>query len=289
MESERTPNFCTGDDETAARKPSGLVPSAGLLTAALAGLLAVGATGCDEDENGNPICEPPTAPPPVAPTGSALDAGVGTHMPATPAGDAGVDRVLEQTDVARSLAELSADCETRGGYMQIHAACAGANDCKGFSYQPGEPGTLTEHSCSASNGCTGASCVVGPSERAPQRTGKQVYEDEDLPKFGPASCLNCHAVWGEKLPSGEYPPPDATKFKLFLQPGSTRNAVNWLAMTAAEQEGIVAFGRTSSMPGGLTLESMKGYHKLLSRGEIKRVVEHIRSLTPVVAEIPLPK
>jgi cytochrome c553 len=289
MQSERPPHTFPGD-RAESPAPSGLTPSAGLLTAALAGLLAVGLTsGCDEDENGNPICTT-DAPPPAAPVGATpgpMDGGAAAPpAPHSSVPDAAIP-ILE-VEGTRTLASLKADCDTRGGYMQVHAACAGANSCQGFSYHTGNPGTLTEHTCASANGCTGASCVVLPKERAVPRSGKQAYEDEDLPLGGPASCLNCHAVWGEKDAAGNYPPPDTTKFKLFVMPGSTRNASNWLQITAEEQEGIVAFGRVNAMPNGLSQVSMKPYHKLLSRGEIQRVVAHIRTLTPVVAEIKTP-
>ncbi|MET0340906.1 MAG: c-type cytochrome [Polyangiales bacterium] len=274
------------------RDTSSLRPSASLLTAALAGLLAVGAAGCDEDENGNPICDAPVAPP--APTGNvpapaALDGGIAAPATPAPTVDAGRDIwVGEDQKVFRSLSSLRQDCDSKGGYIQLHAACAGSNSCQGFSYwspKPGVtgPGVLNEHACSSANGCRGASCVVMPKDRG--RTGKEVYEDEELPSFGPTRCGACHAVNGPN--HGD--PADYTKFKVWHMPGdTTRNANNWLQKSAAEQESIVAFGKNNFFSDGTAQVNMLGYHKLLSRDEIKKVVAHIRTLQPVISEVPVP-
>jgi hypothetical protein len=34
---------------------------------------------------------------------------------------------------------------------------------------------------------------------------------------------------------------------------------------------------------------MRGYHQLISRAEVQRVVQYLRTLTPVLAEIKAPK
>jgi mono/diheme cytochrome c family protein len=271
-----------------------LLPSAGLLTAALAGLLVVGAAGCDEDENGNLICDNPSAPPvpppnsDTAPTAS-IDGGTG--QPQQPAATPDAGRFVEVTrevEEFRALASLRQECDNLGGYVQLHAACAGSNDCQGFSYwspKPGVagPGVYSSHSCSAANGCRGASCVVMPKDRG--RTGKEVYEDEELPEFGPTRCGACHALNGPN--HGD--PADYTKFKVWLMPGDTsRNASNWLQMSAAEQEAIVAFGKNNFFTDGTAMVNMVGYHKLLSRDEIKKVVAHIRTLEPLIQTVPIP-
>jgi hypothetical protein len=185
------------------------------------------------------------------------------------------------------FATLKANCESRGGYMQVHAACAGANDCKGFSYGDFMPGETIEHTCAGANGCTGASCVLGPTDTG--KSGKEVYEQENYPPGGPASCLNCHAIWSGHDTAGNYLPPDTGKFKLWVMPGDTRNETNWLELSAEAQEQIVAFGKMDHFPDGITLQSMRGYHALWSREEIKRAVAHIRTLTPVRAEVKRPQ
>lgn len=256
-------------------------PSAGLLSAALAGLLATSMIGCGGDDADRPDWADPGAVP-------SLDAGTVNPAPVANA-DAGAPDAgptgpitLSEVEGNRTFASLRAECDTRGGYMQVHASCSGSNDCKGFSYGNWEPGVLSEHTCAAANGCNGASCVVLPPDSG--KTGKQLYELEELPAGGPSSCTTCHAEW-HKDAAGNYLPPDATKFKLFLPPGSTRNAQNWLTISAQEQENIIAFGLIGRMPDGTVQRSMKGYHKLFSRAEIQRVVQHLRTLTPVVTEI----
>jgi len=267
-------------------------PSVGLLTAALAGLLSAGIAGCDEDEKDSPIvdCENPTGivPPPDAGVTNAapsqMDAGLSPHTPGT-SGDAGPITTVE-TKGFRAWSSLKAECDKRGGYMQVHAACAGANNCRGFSYHSGTPGTYTEHTCASANGCTGASCV-DLAKKPVVRTGKEIYEDETLPQGGPANCGNCHAGW-TKDAMGNYVG-DFTKFRVWELPGQNRFA-NWRMITAAEQESIVAFGKVGVMPDGTAQVSMRGYHQILSRDEIKKVVEYIRSgaLTLERAELKTP-
>jgi hypothetical protein len=302
-------------DDSSPRTPTPVQraePSSSLLRAALAGLLAVGLGACDEEDNEQPwdcyAGDAGQALPATNDAGNSDSTGRVDHSPA----DASVpatndassvstnpDASAAQPDAAalgpittkevegdRTLASLKTECAERGGYTQIHAACAGANNCKGFSYHSSKPGVLTEHTCASANGCTGLSCVELAKDSS--RTGKEVYEDEELPVGGPASCLNCHAVWGEKNAAGEYPPPDANKFKVWVLPGSTRTAQNWLELSAEAQEAVVAFGRTNAMPDGTAQVSMRGYHQILSRGEIQRAIQHIRTLTPLVEEIKSP-
>lgn len=290
-------------------------PSAGLLTAALAGLMGI--AGCQED-NDDPswACDPqgdagalPTAPTALTPdagasqTGNDAATGPNVEQPA-PVVDAGAPAdagaaandagpadaaplgpvVTKEEKGNRTFTDLKAVCEARGGYMQTHATCASANTCRGFSYFDGEPGELTEHTCASANGCKGFSCVYGAEDSG--RTGAEVYAFEEYPPGQPTSCTTCHAVWNGKDAAGNYLPPDVTKFKVWVQPGSTRNVTNWLDLSATAQEHIAAFGKFTQQPDGTTQMSMRAYHKLLSRAEIQRVVAHIRTLTPVITEFP---
>lgn len=298
-------------------------PSSGLLRAALAGLLAVGVAACEEeDKDPNWACQPTPAsdsgasvtPPTALPGATVNDAGVSAPVvidagsttpviPAAPVVDAGTavpgadasvadagpigPITTKETESDIPLTTLKAQCLAAGGYPQIHAACAGANNCKGFSYGDWSPGVTTEHTCASANGCTGLSCVVLPPDSG--KTGKQVYEADKYPAGGPASCLNCHAVWNGKDAAGNYLPPDTTKFKVWQLPGGTRTEQNWLELSPEAQEAVVAFGRTGVMADGTAQVSMRGYHQLLSRAEVQRVVQYLRTLTPVLAEIKAPK
>jgi hypothetical protein len=78
---------------------------------------------------------------------------------------------------------------------------------------------------------------------------------------------------------------DPTKFNLYVMAGSTRNASNWLELSAAEQERKVAFGVHYTDGKGREIQNMSPYNQVLSRKEIERVVAHIRTLTPVVKTI----
>jgi hypothetical protein len=184
--------------------------------------------------------------------------------------------VIREIEGTRTFASLTTQCDTLGGYVQIHAACAGANTCQGFSYGDWDPGILTEHTCAGINGCNGLSCVVPPPDSG--KSGQQVYEAM-LPETGPRACSNCHAAWDSNGP-------DLTKFKIWVMPGSGRTLGNWLERTAAEQERIVAFGSSGRLPNGVAFSHMASYAKVFSRAEIERTVKYIRTnLTPMIQEI----
>jgi hypothetical protein len=190
------------------------------------------------------------------------------------------DKVINSEQKEYTFAQLTAMCDSRGGYTQIHASCGGENTCKGFSYGDWGPGaaTLTEHSCTGANGCLGLSCIVDPPD--PGTSGADVYTKKyDDP--GPNACTSCHA------PEDEKKKPDLTKFNLYLHAGSTRTADNWLDRPAAEQERVVAFGVHGIEPGGPATQTMAPYSQFLSRKEIERVVAHIRTLKVVVQPIKL--
>jgi len=186
------------------------------------------------------------------------------------------EKVTEAEQKEYTFAELTKMCDDRGGYVQVHASCGGVNTCKGFSYGDWGPGaaTLTEHTCAGVNGCAGLSCVVLPGDKHADKTDAELY-DFLFADTEPSSCTNCHA-------SHEGDMPDISKFKVFVEEGSTRDAGNWLDRTAAEQERIVAFGAQSVLPDGTAMRNMAAYHGVLSRSEIERLVAHIRTLEPVI-------
>jgi hypothetical protein len=177
-------------------------------------------------------------------------------------------------------AELTKRCDERGGYVQIHAACGSVNTCQGFSFGDwGPDGALvTEHSCSGVNGCNGLSCIVLPKDSG--KTGQEIYAME-FTEPGPGACTNCHA---EHTEAGDT---DASKFKVWVFPGSTRTVENWTQRSAAEQERVVAFGAHGVTANGLAYQNMSAYNKVLSRAEIERVVAHLRTLTPEMHEVKL--
>lgn len=271
-------------------------PSAGLASAALLGLLGLGVGACD-DGNDKDVAEK-DAGEQVKPWADAGDeksesdadtdkdaeGDAGQADSSTPAGP----EVLREVEGDRPLASLKSECDTLGGYMQVHASCSGSNDCAGFSYGDWDPGVYTEHTCAAANGCVGASCVVLPKDSG--QTAEEILFAEELPAGGPQPCWFCHAE-SQHQPDGSYTK-DKTKFKVWIPEGSTRNETNWLNISVEEQEAIIAFGRVGIIgpPGQqVTQRSMKGYHKLYSRAEIQRVVQHLRKMTPIIKVITAPK
>jgi hypothetical protein len=292
-----------------------LPPSRPLLRAAISGLLAAGVSACKDDEPQHHeelsdeelehLCEPMVSdavdqarddlnleeecadmvqaateacPMPDLETECAdmVQAAADECLPFTATPD---EKTTNSEQVEHTFAELTAMCDDQGGYTQVHAACGGHNACAGFSYGDWGPGgaTLTEHSCAGVNGCNGLSCVV-PTAAGSNRTGAEIYEAE-YEEPGPGACINCHAEWDADGNA------DATKFKVWVLAGSTRTVDNWLDRTVAEQERVVAFGVHSVLPDGTAYQGMAPYHRVLTRPEIERVVAHLRTLEPVIAEI----
>lgn len=193
--------------------------------------------------------------------------------------DAGTSKIISETVGNRTFEGLTAECDTRGGYIEIHAACAGVNTCAGFSYGDWEPGVLTEHTCAASNGCNGLSCVVLPQDSG--KTPQEILQAESLPEYGPQPCMNCHAEWTDHGV-------DTTKFNVWVVPGSGRDLTNWLDLPRAAQARTVAFGKASLLPDGTAYHGMAPYYKLYARAEIERLVDYIRTspdLTIVIKEV----
>jgi hypothetical protein len=268
------------------------------MTGALTGLLGVAGIGCGED---SPKGEPDpirsdAAPVCMCPTPSQPDAGMSVadaakdSPPAMTMADAGGDAapsgptVTSEKEANRTFADVTKECDARAGYTQVHAACAGANSCAGFSYGDWEPGITSEHTCAGTNGCNGISCVVLAKDGG--KSGKDIYEAK-LPETGPRSCTNCHGGYDEATKKT-----DVTKFKVYFMPGEQespggRTMQNWLQKrSAAEQARMVAFGSIGRLPDGMAFSHMSAYHKVFSRAEIERVVDYLRTqLQPIEAKI----
>jgi hypothetical protein len=254
------------------------------MTSALSGLLGLGSVGCSDSAKQEPDPTPDAAMCSPADGGTdAADAAPSNASPDAPVevggGDAtsSVPMVLKETEGNRTFANVKMECDTLGGYTQLHAACAGVNACAGFSYGDWDPGVTSEHTCAGINGCNGMSCVVLPKDGG--KTGKEIYEAK-LPETGPRSCTNCHGGYENGVT-------DPTKFNVWVMPGSTRTLQNWLDRKATEQARIVAFGSHGLLADGSSFATMAPYHKIYSRAEIERVVEYVRSnaVTPVLKTI----
>lgn len=229
-------------------------PSTRLWAAALSGLLGLGGACSDT---------PKVQPDPV-PDAKPIDA-----APDAPP-DAPPSKVISETEGNRTFADIKAECDTRHGYVQITAACAGMNSCAGFSYGDWDPGVTTEHSCAGVNGCNGISCVVLPADTG--KTALQVLGGDGVTfdEYGPQTCMNCHADWSGALP-------DPSKFNVWVMPGSGRTAANWLDLPAEAQARTIAFGKHGVLADGTAYAPMQGYWKYYSRAEIERVVQYIRT------------
>lgn len=116
------------------RAPSA-APSTTLVTAALAGLLGV-AVACSSDVKG------------------------GRESPSPDGGVPEPGRITSSVvDPSMTLEKFTTMCDERGGSVQLHAHCGGANTCKGFSFDDATF-ELTEHTCRGLNTCSGYSCVI---------------------------------------------------------------------------------------------------------------------------------
>jgi hypothetical protein len=88
------------------------------------------------------------------------DAGLNCD-PVGPDAEPGVNTLSETKEV--TLEDFTADCDALGGTIEIHPHCGGANTCKGMSYDTGTK-VYTEHTCKGLNTCAGFSCVLCPPE-----------------------------------------------------------------------------------------------------------------------------
>src|SRR5262245_56676533 len=62
-------------------------------------------------------------------------------------------------DPDMTLERFTAECDTRGGHVEIASHCGGVNSCKGMSYDQ-DTHVLTEHTCRGMNTCAGYSCII---------------------------------------------------------------------------------------------------------------------------------
>ena len=232
---------------------------------ALGGL--IGLTACSDSKNGS---EPDPDQLVDAAVSNTPDAAAEQPDAASPY------EVISEEQTTQSFAELTTECDNRGGYIQIHAACGGVNSCSGFSVGDWNPDVKSEHTCAGLNGCNGLSCVELPADS--NKSASDILS-EQLPAGGPAPCMNCHAEWTSDGP-------DTSVFKVYVWPGSGRTLDNWLDRSAEEQARVMAFGSYGTLPEGKAYANMLGYHKLYSRAEVERVITYIRTVaTPKLVQI----
>lgn len=114
-----------------------------LLTAALGGLLCLAACGGESGRDFD-----------LASFGGAI-----TAASCQDGVDAKPSIVASEGVADLSEAEFRADCDRRGGHVEVHPHCGGVNGCRGISYDS-DVDVVTEHSCKGANTCTGFSCVL---------------------------------------------------------------------------------------------------------------------------------
>lgn len=264
-------------------------PSKLLMSAALSGL--VGLSGACDDDDPIPEDDPKPHDGDAGSAHCAPEAGSGGtgHAGADASVDSeSIDKELSVKDIQHTFAELKSMCDERKGYVEILGSCSGVNTCQGFTYGDwGADAQLMEHTCAGANGCAGLSCVIPKREGATRdMTGEEIIKLDDTwyeergGAYGPKACRQCHIESEHNEETGDYDY-DYTKLRMPVMPDSGRNANNWTERTAAYQESIVAFGLTHiSEKDGTVFTSMASYSKLLSKEEIRRVVEYMRAYKP---------
>lgn len=169
------------------------------------------------------------------------------------------------------FADFVAACDARGGVVQMHAACAGTNACRGMSYGDwGEGAQTFEHTCRAMNYCNGWSCVETAAGEG--RDGAAVYD---------ALCAGCHG-WNGPLTTADADGDtvEVPQFTVFVNPGVDPAAAleAFQARTAEDLRTTLAFGVAGRATSGRAFSNMPGYHDKLSRTEIDAAVAHVRAM-----------
>lgn len=257
------------DSELSDNEPAGeRGPSSRVWASAVAGLLGLGSAACGG--NSQPHVDPDPSP---------ID---GAVVPPDMMPDAVTSKITSETLAQYTFAELTAMCDARGGYTEIHAQCSGTNTCAGFSYGDwGDEATLIEHSCNAVSGCNGIGCVVLPPDSGKSALDILSVALPDTESVAQRACNYCHATWND-----DYTEFDPTKFRVHVTAESGRTLANWLDRTPEQMARMIAFGSHGQYINGAQYGHMAGYYKMYSRAEIERVVAYVRTqATPVLQEI----
>lgn len=209
-----------------------------LLGAALAGLMGAGLGACGENEK-ETIVEVSAPKPSISSTS--------------------VDKTL-------TLQSFTSLCEERGGVVQTHASCAGANSCAGLSFHSSS-GKLSEHSCRATNICAGMSCVDLPEDKGLSGTAILTGIENGAEVGSEIKCSFCHG-------SGE------EKFILPIAPGTDPQAAidAFKARSDSALIAKIAFGIHGVSADGVAFANMPGFYQSYSLAETKRLVTHLRAL-----------
>lgn len=176
--------------------------------------------------------------------------------------DRDADGIITLAEFARRCATSAKLSEAANpGIVQVHAACAGANSCRGMVYQSWNE--IYEHSCRGVNYCSGWSCVETANDE--QRTGAQAFEA--------AHCNNCHTVRDDK----DDPIPNV--FKVQIPPNEDPIEFlegYWDKRSDAYLRSIIAFGVAGVTGSEHAYTNMPGAYHLISYGEIDSLIGYLR-------------
>ncbi len=217
-------------------------PSSRLLSAALAGMMGSTMTSCGKDDDKK------------------------TDDPVAQSANTATPTVTSKTKVADlTFEKFSTDCKNKSGLVETHAACSGANTCKGMSFNKWSK-ELSEHTCKGINTCAGMSCVELPQDGG--KSGEEIYKNE---------CKGCHGGMENSTENS---------FKVFFPKGGSGDLAiaTFKDRSSATHVAIVAFGTQGVNKNGTAFSNMPAYYQKISRTEIEKAVDYIRTLTPVAEE-----
>jgi hypothetical protein len=146
--------------------------SQALLSAALGGLLCVASVGACSDMSSTGPSSGGGGGNPGDTTGSSSSGSLADPLADVPDGEGPMPNTecdggyLANPMVTSMsiIADLTVDqftsmCDARSGLVEVQPHCGGLNACRGFSYD-NTTNILSEHTCRATNSCSGWSCVI---------------------------------------------------------------------------------------------------------------------------------
>lgn len=238
-----------------------------LVAAALAGLLGA-LNGCGNKDQPASDSAGSTA----GAAGTSGSAGSAGTSGGGSAGTATYNNLVNADAGSVTMADFRAQCETRGGYVYVNAACAGSAMCKGLSLHDGE---IWEHSCRGQNStCAGVGCLDMPADQG--LSGKEIYET--------GACGNCHADWSKTV-DFDNPVVNYTRYAVFFNPNerTQQEAKDRFTSSVAKRlESIVAWGTQGIHDDAdyAPYSNMPAYYQKYSLAEIRRVAAYVQTLCP---------
>jgi len=260
--------------ETTPFEKSAQLASGPLISAAIAGLIGLGAAGCGSDSNSN-LDSGHSGGSHSHDTGGTSSGGSssgGSSNGGTSSGGSGenYNDVIDEDAADMTMDEFRTLCEERGGYTYVNAACATSSMCRGLSLHDG---TIWDHSCRGQNSsCSGVGCLDMPEDKG--------IEGQEL--FEASACGDCHADWSATT-DWDNPIVDYKRYAVFFDPKviSEKDAMARFAdSTDKRLESIIVWGVNGFHEDRTPYSNMPTYYQKYSLAEIRRVAAYIRTLTP---------